>query len=74
MKYVVVGDYVRSKKDGQLHYVNARTLCDLYKIDWRECKLFETIDRTFNTQFHAYMRQYPKLQVLTPRYKGDYSL
>lgn len=66
-KYLVIGDYVISKSDGQRHYVTAKELVKLYGVKPSECELFETREprdpRKVNTN----------LIVLKPLYNGDYS-
>lgn len=36
-KYCLFGGYVRSKNDGQVHYVSGRDLIDLYGLPPRQC-------------------------------------
>lgn len=66
-KYVVWPDYVRSKTDGQEHFISFRQLCHLYGVNPAECydasmvEIVRGIDRT-------------KLIDLMPRYDGNYTL
>lgn len=69
-KYIVIGNYVRSIKDFDLHYINSRKLCDLYKINQEECYLLEGNDRNVLRKLLVL----PKLPILVPRSKGDYKL
>lgn len=68
-RYLVIGGNVISKNDGDEHYISARRLVDLYRVDIAECVLvddgrIETV-RGLNT--HG-------LITLTPRYDGNYTL
>lgn len=36
-KYLVIGGNVVSKHDGETHFISARRLCDLYRVDPQEC-------------------------------------
>jgi hypothetical protein len=64
-KYVLVGGLVRSKTDGQIHYVSAHRLARLYMLDKRECYFVDGAE-------------WPPLPSdltrLFPRYDGDYRL
>ncbi len=68
-KYAVVGGPIMSENDGDLHYVNAGTLCDLYSLDRRECILY---DRNRPGFFWHHIP--PELIVLGPRYDGNYEV
>lgn len=37
IKYILHPEYVRSKYDNQMHYITARQLIKLYKLDRFEC-------------------------------------
>lgn len=57
-KYLLCPGEIRSKNDGDLHYISARRLIELYGVDPRECT---TDDRGLEG-----------LIPLRPRYQGDY--
>lgn len=40
-KYVIHGDHVISRYDGQHHFVSASKLINLYRVDPRECIIYE---------------------------------
>lgn len=64
LKYLVVPDYVLSKNDKQWHWVGAADLIRLYKVDPRECFIF-----------NPERRLYPdSLIELYPKYNGDYKV
>lgn len=44
-KYLVAGGEVRSMRDGQLHYVDAHKLLELYGLDRRACVLVDKWNR-----------------------------
>lgn len=68
IKYVVIGDKVISKYDGQEHYVNAKDLIRLYGIDPKECITHESMSGVPLT------RSIAGLTVLRPRYDGKYKI
>lgn len=66
-RFLVIGDEVYSATDGQVHYVSARRLVDLYGLDPRECVL---VDRD---QRMGELLNLPQgLRVLRPRNDGNY--
>lgn len=72
-KYLVIGGYVRSKNDGQKHYIPAHRLVDLYNVSPSECILTDSkdMDRAL-CGIHPNDRS--KLIRLFPRYDGDYRI
>jgi hypothetical protein len=72
-KYLVIGDYIRSKNDGQEHFVPASVLVRLYNVDPNECIM---VDR--GHELYALMGVAPehrsRLIRLFPRYDGDYQI
>lgn len=69
--YLVIGDNVTSKTDGDRHYVNAHTLMRLYGLSMQECYLAESHDKVAIEQ---YQRHELDLIILQPRYDGNYNL
>lgn len=68
-KYLIIGDEVTSKNDGQRHYVNAHVLMRLYGLSVQESYLAENHDKI---RIEQYLRYEPNLIVLRPRYDGNY--
>jgi hypothetical protein len=68
-KYLVIGEYVRSKVDGDMHYVSAPELARLYGVNPEEC-IFDRSEY-FNKGFR---KGCENLIVLRPRYDGKYRL
>jgi len=66
--YLVVPGIVRSKNDGQYHYIDATKLIHLYKVDPKRCVVYDK-----NIPVEVY-NQFGKLIRLSPRDSGDYSL
>ena len=63
-KYLVIGGTVRSKNDGQLHYIGPHTLAALYRVRRSQCFLIRDDEK---------MDGVPDgLIVLRPREDGDY--
>lgn len=69
-KYLVIGGDVRSKNDGQTHYISPRILCDLYKVNPRECHLVRDVEDTPRLAGLDWSR----FTLLQPREDGDYTL
>jgi hypothetical protein len=64
-QFIVVGDYIHSRGDGDRHFISAHRLCELYQLDPLDCILVPDGDRV------AWHRL-PNLPRLYPRYHGDY--
>ena len=57
-KYALHPGYVRSKSDGDIHYINSSSLIRLYEVDPKECIIWNSIaDITLNAD--AYYHLYP---------------
>jgi len=62
-KYIVHGGYVTNQSDGQEHYIEARRVMDLYKLNLRDCYISEEfidiamVDRGPHAQ--TYVHLYP---------------
>lgn len=39
-RYVLCPGYVRSKTDGQRHYISAGQLAKLYRVKWSDCMVY----------------------------------
>jgi len=69
-KYIVCGDYVTSRSDGDRHYMGPLRLCQLYKVSPNECYLLTE----GNDRDRRIMESLPKdLPVLRPRADGMYT-
>jgi hypothetical protein len=44
-KYLVIPDYVKSKNDGQKHYITAKELIRLYGVNPKECVIYDPSKR-----------------------------
>jgi hypothetical protein len=70
MMYLLHPGLIRSKNDGQLHYVSARRLADLYGVPLRQC---EVCPDPRSSAAHGWKR--PECVIdLYPNYHGDYTL
>ena len=72
MKYAVFPDYVKSKSDGDEHYITGDMLIHLYDVDPNECVVID--DRNNQRIRVELMRlaEEDKLIQLRPRYDGNY--
>lgn len=68
-KYVCFGGYIISQHDGDKHYISARRVAELYKLNPRECRFFEWNERNLavGLNFNEYI-------VLNPKSDGNYKL
>jgi hypothetical protein len=66
VKYLVIPGNVRSRNDGDIHYISARQLMQLYGVNPDECVIY---DNRFGG------RQYSdELIPLRPMFNGNYTL
>jgi len=63
IKYITYPDYVRSKYDGDVHYISHVNLVELYRVNYNEC----VCSSAFNTGNYS-----KGLIKLKPKYNGDY--
>lgn len=69
-KYLVFPNHVKSKYDGDEHYIGFIQLCNLYKVNPKECINMDRYDPRKGFK-EIENRNYI---ALTPRYDGNYSL
>ena len=69
-KFLVIGGYVISKNDGDIHYVSAYKLCELYGLDPHAPNV-RLASGNCPESLYGYDDSWT---VLTPRSSGDYSL
>lgn len=68
IKYLVLPDFVRSRSDGDKHWISGRDLIRLYDVNPAECM-------TINGFTHGYSDKYlSSLIPLRPQESGDYTL
>ena len=70
-KYLVIGGGVKSKNDGDIHYINAQRLCELYGVNPQECVL---VEENSTQHMRGYDFQKQTMIVLRPRFDGNYGL
>jgi len=68
-KYLVVTNPIRSKNDGEEHFIRALHLCYFYGVDRADCVFAVNGDLS---SFDGY--DLSELIILTPRSDGDYTL
>lgn len=69
IKYVVYPGYIRSKTDGDTHFIGGDTLIQLYKLPPNECLIhYDLMNPPRRSSFCE------KLISLYPRYDGNYTL
>lgn len=72
-KYALYPGTVRSKSDGDQHYITADQLCRLYGVRMNECMI--VMPRYYgNPMYRQFIERAEKLIPLRPRYSGDYTL
>lgn len=73
MKYLVIADYVRSKYDGDMHFITCAKLIKLYGVKEKECICLDNGHKSI-PPIDFYHRRYGELIELRPRYNGDYRI
>lgn len=68
-KYIVIGDTVRSKSDGQEHFVPAFQLCRLFQLDPEECHLMSSQDPDLGRKLRTLSQVMPRFY---PSESGNY--
>lgn len=68
-KYILMGGNIRSKNDGQIHFISANKLCELYGLNQDECFF---CDERFPATYRGIRSE--DLTILYPNYEGDYSV
>lgn len=66
-RYILHPGQMESKSDGQIHFIGAAALAQLYGVNLMECLVVN------NNTMHTY-REQPGDVHLFPRYSGDYRL
>lgn len=74
VRYVLCPGMVKSKYDGQRHYIDAMALARLYGVRLNECEIYEPAPQWTETYFRQAEVRTLGLIRLAPRYDGDYSL
>jgi hypothetical protein len=74
VRYLLCPGYVKSKYDGDEHYIGAMRLARLYGVDPRKCGIFEPSWLARSLGLRLDERRYKDLIKLVPRYDGDYTL
>lgn len=68
MKYIVVASTVRSANDGDIHFVSAKRLIELYGVDPKNCIV--AVD-SFRSVSRA-LERFPDAEILRPSSDGQY--
>lgn len=61
IKYIICPQHIRSKNDGDIHYIGFIKLIELYGLDFKDCVDYNRNQAT---------RQWDNLSRLYPRYDG----
>jgi hypothetical protein len=70
LKYIVYDGEVKSKKDGDIHYISHQQVIRLFGVNPIECLLVNRPD-----WFRGYAPEFLKtLRILQPKQDGDYNL
>lgn len=69
-KYLVIAGRVRSRMDGDVHWITGAQLAHLYGVDPRECIFAD--ERRLDPRTQHWIDR--GLVILRPRYGGDYRL
>jgi hypothetical protein len=76
LKYVVCPGEVTSKTDGQRHYIGPMQLMKLYRVDPRECEIYEPAPWWPSAIYKQEQERHAALRLvrLEPRYDGNYTM
>jgi len=64
-KYVIFPGWIRSKNDGDRHFIGVGALAELYQVNLSECLVYDD---------HMPSHFYDGLIRLHPKYNGDYTI
>ena len=67
-RYIIHPGFISSKSDGDVHYVGYKQLVTLYKVDPRDCELYNPV------KFYPADYMNEDITHLYPRWDGNYSL
>lgn len=70
-KYALCPGNVRSKSDGDVHFISSRQLARLYKVSHKDCIVVEDLSKR-NIEFIE--NKFPNIIFLYPRYDGNYDM
>ena len=73
-RYVICPGIVKSNTDGQEHYIGPMQLMKLYRVDPRECEIFEPAPWWPDTYYRMAEERHRGLRLLVPRPDGDYDV
>ena len=73
-KYVICPGHVISQHDGQIHYIGARRLIQLYRVDPAECEIYEPAPWWPQSYYRMAEERHDGMVCLRPRADGDYSI
>ena len=73
-KYLICPSHIRSKNDGDRHYISSVELMHLYGVSYKDCDIMsENHDYWDNP--HRYPGIFDKYEaILSPNYHGEYNL
>lgn len=76
-KYILIGGEIESRNDGDIHYITAGKLRRLYNLSSFQCWSLEDNNPMERDVVLSSMRtaiNEGKIQILRPKYNGDYKL
>lgn len=74
LKYSIHPDYVLSRRDGDVHFIDARELMNLYGVSPHECLVIRDSDGRKNYALLMARAEELCLLPLRPRFDGNYKL
>jgi hypothetical protein len=75
IRYVLCPGTIVSAKDGDVHFINAHTLAQLYGVRFDECVVYPAGDQEWHDKMRNHLRrEFSHLPWLHPRYDGNYTL
>ena len=71
-KYLVIGDYVISRTDADIHFISAEKLVELYKVLIEECVLVASARNI--EKCHIDLARTGEVLILKPRFDENYTI
>ena len=72
IKYYIIPGHIKSKYDGDIHYINENMLMRLYNVNPKEC-LVLSLDKPYHVKLLE-QADTDGIKILKPRYHGDYNV
>lgn len=66
-KYLIIPGWIKSAADGEMHFIRAGQLAELYRVDLNDCHIIHNEASARGIRYEDYI-------LLRPRFDGNYLL